>query len=183
MHRRFLRKLLPRPHQISDRWYLRPVRALLKDPALWALHRKAVARAFALGLFVAALPIPGQTLVAAVSAAIWRVNLPIAIATVFVTNPLTLVPIFLFAYRLGAGLTGITPEPFSIELSWQWLTTSMAEYWQPLLLGCLLLGALAASVGYLLANLIWRGAVALNLWRRRDRRRLLVKNARASDKG
>jgi len=169
MHRKLLRNILPRPHHLADRWYLRPLRALTSDPALWALHRKAVARAFAMGLFVAALPIPGQVLVAALIAAFWRVNLPVAVATVFVTNPVTIVPIFLFAYRLGAGILGITPAPFSIELSFSWLTTSLAHYWEPLLLGCLLLGALAASIGYLAANLAWRGAVAVSLRRRRIR--------------
>jgi len=169
MHRKWLRNLLPRPHQLADRWYLRPLRALTTDPALWALHRKAVARAFGLGLFIAALPIPGQVFVAAVIAAFWRVNLPVAVATVFVTNPLTMVPIFLFAYRLGAGILGVTPAPFSIELSFDWLTTNLAVYWEPLLLGCLLLGALAASVGYLIANLAWRAAVALSIRRRRIR--------------
>jgi uncharacterized protein (DUF2062 family) len=169
MPRKLLRKILPRPHQLADRWYLRPIRALTTDPALWALHRKAVARAFALGLFVAALPIPAQTLVAGLVAAFWRVNLPVALASVCVTNPLTMVPIFLFAYRLGAGILGITPAPFSIELSLDWVTSSLALYWQPLLLGCLLLGALAASIGYLFANLAWRGAVALSMRRRRNR--------------
>ena len=169
MHRKLLRNILPRRHQLADRWYLRPLRALTTDPALWALHRKAVARAFAVGLFVAALPIPGQVVLAALIAAFWRVNLPVALATVFVTNPLTMVPIFLFAYRLGAGILGVNPAPFSIELSFDWLSTRLTEYWEPLLLGCLLLGALAASIGYLVANLAWRGAVALSMRRRRIR--------------
>jgi uncharacterized protein (DUF2062 family) len=169
MHRKLLRNILPRPHQLADRWYLRPLRALMSDPALWALHRKAVARAFAMGLFIAALPIPGQVVVAGVIAAFWRVNLPVAVATVFVTNPVTIVPIFLFAYRLGAGILGVNPAPFSIELSFEWLNTSLTAYWQPLLLGCLLLGALAASIGYLAANLAWRAAVAASMRRRRIR--------------
>ena len=170
MQRKFLRNLLPKRQHLSDRWYLRPLQALLHDPALWALNRKAVARAFALGLFVALLPIPGHTALAAVGAAVWRVNLPVAVAAVFLTNPLTMVPIFLLAYRVGAGLLGVTPEAFSIELSWQWLTTGLAQYWQPLLLGCLVIGALAASCGYLLANVAWRTAVAISLNRRRARR-------------
>ena len=43
--------------------------------------------AFFVGLFVAFMPIPGQTIAAAVLAVLLRCNLPLSVGLVFVTNP------------------------------------------------------------------------------------------------
>ncbi len=170
MPRKLLRKLLPQRRQMSGEWYLRPLAAVLHDPALWALHRKSIAKALALGLFIALLPLPGQTVLAALAAVWIRVNLPVTVAAVFVTNPITIVPIFVTAYRLGAGLLGVEPQPLTIDLSFGWLMAELTRYWQPLWAGSLLLAALTAAVGYLFANLAWRAAITLKYRQRRQGR-------------
>ena len=170
MPRKLLRRFLPHRKHVSREWYLRPLSALLHDPALLALHRKGVAKAVALGLFMALLPVPGHTILAGLAAVLIRVNLPVTLMAVFVTNPVTMVPIFLTAYRLGAGLLGVEPQPLDIELSFAWLGAELARYWQPLLVGSLLLGALTAAVGYLLVNVAWRAAITYKYQRRRQGR-------------
>jgi uncharacterized protein (DUF2062 family) len=44
--------------------------------------------------------------------------------------------------------------------------------WQPLLLGCLILGSLAALIAYVVLDLLWRASVSDYLAARRRRRRL-----------
>ena len=56
---------------------------------LWHINRYSAAMAFFVGLFVAFMPIPGQTIAAAVLAVLFRCNLPLSVGLVFVSNPIT----------------------------------------------------------------------------------------------
>jgi Uncharacterized protein conserved in bacteria len=82
----------------------------MSDPELWHLTRRSVSTAIGVGLFLAMLPMPGQMPVAVILALRYRFNLPVALAAVFVTNPLTMAAIYLFAYEVGAFLLQ-TPAP------------------------------------------------------------------------
>jgi uncharacterized protein (DUF2062 family) len=167
MPRKFLRRYLPHPRQLAREWYLRPLSAVLHDPALWAIHRKGVAKAAALGLFMALIPIPGHTVLAALAAIVLRVNLPITLVGVCFTNPLTMVPVFLVAYRVGAGMLGLEPQPVDIEPSLHWVAAELTRYWQPLLLGSLVMGVLLSGLGYLIVNFVWRAAINIKYRQRR----------------
>ena len=99
-----LRRYLPTPARIREYRVLRPVRHWLQNPEIWHLHRRSVSGATFIGLFCAFMPVPSQMLLAAVLAVASRCNLPLAVAWVWITNPLTIPPIFYFSYRLGAWL-------------------------------------------------------------------------------
>lgn len=74
---------------------------------LWKTDKRSLAGGLALGLFVAFTPtIPLQMLLAAAGAILFKVNLPIALAACWITNPLTAVPIYMAAWRLGRRLIG-----------------------------------------------------------------------------
>lgn len=180
MPRRFLKKVLPGPRNLRDLWFLRPFDALLHDPALWALHRRSVVRALALGLFVAMIPIPGQTALAGVLALLLRLNLPVAVIATLFNNPLTMYPLFYMAYRTGTELLGLPPQPFEMELSIEWLTAGLGRWWKPLLLGCLLMGTAIATLGFSFLNLLWRLMLAYRFRNRRSFRRWKKKSRRVS---
>jgi uncharacterized protein (DUF2062 family) len=40
-------------------------------------------------------------------------------------------------------------------MSWAWLQTSLLPIWKPFLLGCLVLGTVAAFLGYVLLGTLW----------------------------
>lgn len=166
MPRKFLKRHLPDHASLRKQWYLRPFKALLHDPALLYPNRRTATRAFAIGLFWAFIPIPLQ-MVASAMMAIWlRVNLPIAVAAVWMTNPFTMGPIFYLEYRLGAWLLGQPPGDFSFELSFEWLFEGMLEIWQPMLLGALIFSVVSAVLGYAILNWIWMHS-ALTRYRER----------------
>jgi uncharacterized protein (DUF2062 family) len=56
------------------------------------------------------------------------------------------------------------------ELSVEWLTHGFLNVWQPLLLGCMLCGALAALIGYVGLDLLWRASLADYVATRRRRK-------------
>ncbi len=65
---------------------------------LWVHDRRAIKGGLVLGVFVALTPtIPFQMLLAALGALPWKLNLAVALVACWITNPITLVPIYLFS--------------------------------------------------------------------------------------
>jgi uncharacterized protein (DUF2062 family) len=128
----------------------------LKHPAFFAVTRRSVVGAIWLGLFLALLPLPGQTIVAVLAAWLCRVNVPITLVAVMLTNPLTMVPIFYFEYQLGLLLLELPSQPFDIELSLRWLREDFITYWRPLLLGSAVTATLVSSTAYVAVSVTWR---------------------------
>jgi hypothetical protein len=123
------------------------------------MNRNSVSKAFAIGLFCTWIPFPLQTVIAALLAIYYRAHLPISVALVFITNPVTIPPMFYFAYKLGSVMLGFDPEPVPMDLSWHWFSTTLNQIWQPLLFGCLILAIVSSATGYFVINTIWRKSV------------------------
>ena len=167
MPRKFFQRLMPDPAKIKDNKSLSIFGELLHDPNLWHLNRRSVAGAFAVGLFFAWVPLPTQMVMAA-AVAIWlRTNLPLSVALVWLTNPVTIPPMFYFAYLVGTWILQTPPDNFEFELSLDWLIHGMQTSWKPFLTGCAVMGVGSALLGYFAVNLSWRWSVH----RRRQKRR------------
>lgn len=179
MPRRFFKRILPDHARVREHKALQFFGTLLHDPNLWHLNRRSAAGAFAIGLFMAFVPIPFQMAAAAALAILFRVNLPIAVALVWITNPLTMPPIFYSLYKLGAWVLDTPPMLFHFELSWDWLVTDMRHIWKPFLLGCLIMSTTSAIAGYVAIRVIWRISIVLRMKERRLAR--LARDARNGD--
>jgi uncharacterized protein (DUF2062 family) len=171
MPRRFFRRFALNRERLRRLWFVAPFDHLLHDPDLWGIRRRSVVPAFALGLFIAFMPVPGHALIAGLLAIALRINVAIAAVTTFVSNPLTIGPMFFFAYKLGRILLGLEPQPFIFELSLSWLGNQFLLIWQPMVLGCVLLGSISAFVGYVALDLLWRASIADYLAARRKRKK------------
>lgn len=170
MPKRLLRRYLPDHHKIRSHRHLSRFGSRLHDPNLWHLNRRSVAGAAAIGLFCAFLPIPGQMIVAAALAVAARVNLPMSVALVWLTNPVTMPPVYFFCYKVGAWLLGLPAGAEPFELSLTWIRHELASVWEPFLLGSLVCGLLSAAAGYGLIRLIWRWHVVRSWEARKGRR-------------
>lgn len=156
MPRRIIKRYLPDHGKFRDHPHLRRFGARLHDGNLWHLNRRSVSGGVALGLFCALLPLPLQMFIAG-GLAIWlRVNLPISALLVWITNPLTLGPVWYVSYRIGAWLMGLPARDIQFSLSLENLLVTMREVWIPLALGSVVLGALLALLGFALVRLAWR---------------------------
>ena len=116
--------------------------------------------AVAVGLFVAFMPVLGHTAIAILVALWLRVNIPVAAVSTWVSNPATMFPMYYLEYRLGSALLGWELQPFDFEPTLDWLTHSLINIWQPMLLGSVLLGATAAITGYIMLDILWRASLA-----------------------
>jgi uncharacterized protein (DUF2062 family) len=170
MPRRFFRKFAFKRHQLSEQWFMTPFRHLLHDHRLWAIRRRTVVPAVAIGIFIAFLPTPGHTLMGALLALALRVNIPVAALATWVSNPVTMGPMYYFAYRLGRYLLRTPLQEFQFEMSWDWVTHTFLTIWQPMLLGCFILGVLAAVTSYITLDLFWRSSIADYKTRKRNSR-------------
>lgn len=170
MTRKLIKRWFPQMNLLKEHKSLQMFGHHLHSPNLWHLNRRSVAGAFAVGLFTAFIPVPFQMILAAAFAMICRVNLPISVLLVWVTNPITMGPLFYTAYKIGKWILGKRPGTFHFELTWTWLTTELTHVWQPFLLGCLLLGTLSAILGYASIRVYWRYHVIQMLEKRRRKR-------------
>lgn len=156
MPKKFFKRYSPDPKRIKDTPGLAFLGERLHQPNLWHFNRHSVSKAFAIGLFCCWIPFPFQSPFAAACALYFRANLALSVALVFVTNPITIPPMFYFAYRLGNLIIGGPEHRIEIELSWDWLVESLGVIWQPLFLGCFLLGLFTSMLSFLVVQFVWR---------------------------
>ena len=156
MPKRLLRRFTPDPQSLRRHKLLRYFGERLHEPNLWHFNRRSVANAIGTGLFLACIPVPGQMVLAA-AAAIWlQCNLPLTVSMVWITNPVTMPPIFFFNYKIGAWLLGTAPRPFEFQLSLQWLMSETAALWLPLMIGSLTVGILLGVFACAIVRIVWR---------------------------
>ena len=168
MPRRLLKRITPSPGSLQSRWFLRPFGTRIADPRLWGLCRRGVTGAFGVGLAICFIPLPVHLITASLVAVVWRLNIPVIIGTVFLINPVTIVPAYYLAYRIGAALLGAPVQNFAFKMSWDWLQNGLGPMWKPFLVGCLVTGVVSGVLGYMGLELAWRWQVAI---RYRDRAR------------
>lgn len=176
MPRKHFRKYLPSHATVRSNRVVALFGSALHHHNLWHLHRRSVAGGLAAGLFAGMIPGPLQMLTAAVLAILLRVNLPVAVLATWLTNPVTIVPIYLLAFKLGVLILGGNGEsipalpPGLGELGLgPWLLSLFAWFTtlgKPLVVGLLVLGLVLAAAGYAFVMLGWRLYVIL-AWRRR----------------
>jgi uncharacterized protein (DUF2062 family) len=178
MPRKFIKRFLPDHQSIKNIRALKIFGSILHEPNLWHLNRRSAAGAFGIGLFFAFWPVPFQMWLSAAAAIPLRANLPLSIATVWITNPFTMPPIFYCAYKVGATVLGTNSESFHFEASWQWILESISTIGPAFLLGCGICSVLFGLLGYFGLNFIWRFSVK-NAWQKRREIRLHRQNQRA----
>ncbi len=169
MPRNFLKKFFAN-NKIRDEKSFSIFGEFIHDQNLWHMRRRSVAGACAIGLFCAFIPLPFQMLIAAGFAIIFRCNLPISVALVWITNPITMPPLFFLAYKVGTFLTETNLGSFEFELSFNWLFTELRERWRPFMMGCFFLGTSAGLFGFITARVLWRIRV-ITFWNKRKQRK------------
>lgn len=170
-----MRRYLPSREQIQGNRWLAWLGPWLHHTKLWHWSRRGVAMGVALGMFFGLLVPIAQIPLSVAAAVILRANVPAAVASTLVTNPLTFGPIYYGAYRLGAWVTGDTQAANATGSAITKQIKGEASLWQritalgkPLLVGLAITSTLMGLVTYGLITLVWR---LRTLAKRRNRRR------------
>lgn len=167
MPKKILKKYFPNPQSVKDSKALEFLGSKLHEPNLWHLNRRSVSRAFMIGVFFAFMPMPFQMAAAALVAIWMNANIPISVGLVWISNPITIPPIFFFTYKVGTAIMGVPARNFEIELSLEWAMSELGVIWQPLLLGSLLCGILFSAMAFVGMRIFWRWHVVHN-WKKRQ---------------
>ena len=170
MPKKQLSKWMPTPGKMRQHRSLKIFARWFENTHLWQLSRHTTAKAFAIGLYCAMLPVPGQMIIAVALAIVFTANVPLSFSLIFITNPLTMPAIYYAAYKVGAWILGTKPLDIEFEASWTWFTQYLDEIWLPLLVGSQVLGVLLGILGYVLIDLLWRNAIRRQWSARRARR-------------
>ncbi|MEO8419447.1 MAG: DUF2062 domain-containing protein [Methylophilaceae bacterium] len=174
-----LKRLLPDPESVRNNRWLRWIGPALHNPRLWRPTRRGMALGIALGVFFGLLVPVAQIPLSAGTAVLLRANVPTAIASTLITNPLTFGPIYYMAHKIGATLVGDgeahtaknVPKP-SGDGTATWLTSTwdrVTVVGKPLLLGLAIMASAMGLLAYLIVTWLWRLKTGL-AWRRRRRK-------------
>lgn len=169
MPKKFMKRYMPSPERVNSIESLRFLGDIRNEPNLWHINRHSVARAFLIGIFLAFIPMPFQMLAAAFGALMINANLPLSVALVWISNPLTMPPLFYFNYRVGAALLDWPVTTFEFHLSWQWISERIVDIGVPLYVGSVAVATVLACLSYLLVQYLWRRKVRKD-WRQRRRK-------------
>ncbi len=140
----------------------------------WRFTRRSVPRAVGIGTLVGIfLMIPGLQIIGAALVSLpFRANVAVAGAMTFLSNPFTTPFILLASIQVGS-LLGFNADLGAFQalvargaglgewLNWLWSDAAPA-----LVIGLLIIGAVAGLVGYVVAGWVWRLRIARK-WRRR----------------
>jgi uncharacterized protein (DUF2062 family) len=115
-------------------------------------HPGHISAGFAVGVFISFTPpIPGMhTALALIIALIFRLNKVTCLTGTWINSPITVVPSLILSYKLGKGILGGpgTSELNIRSLDWASLKGVMLHHSKPLLLGCSIIGFVAAVAAY-----------------------------------
>jgi len=181
-----IRRWLPTPEAVRSNRWLRWLGPLLNQPRLWHFSRRGIALGLAIGVFFGLLIPVAQIPAAATVAVLFRANLPMAVASTLVTNPVTFGPVYYGAYRLGQAVLGEeAANPAKVERDLARMqqmgesdkdaVSTLKSWWQrfsrvgkPLVLGLAIVATCSGLLVYALVTGVWALRVR---WQRRRRLR------------
>lgn len=173
------RRFIPDREAIENNRWLRWLGPSLANPRLWHMSRRGLALGTALGVFFGFLIPIAQIPVSAAFAVAMRANVPAAVASTLVTNPITFGPVYYAAWKLGGALLDEDIEPLAAaylpgefvhdpDKGWiEEFVEFVTGVGKPLVLGLAVMAVSLSLLSYFLMSWIWTFRV-----RRKRRRRL-----------
>ena len=165
---------VPTRETIEANRFLRPVAHRILVPALWRFNRRSVPRGVALGILAGVLFPFAHMPLAAVLALPLRANVPTAVGTTLLNNPVTFLPIMAAAYRIGHSVLRLEdtvpghPHVTNVNVNSGWLHWVVAQGGPATIVGLVVIAVTLSIIGYLATSLVWRLKIARK-WRTRHR--------------
>jgi uncharacterized protein (DUF2062 family) len=174
------RRYLPDPDVLRQHRALRWMGPWLHHPRLWHVNRRGIAMGLAIGVFFGLLIPVAQIFFATAAALLLRANIPAAVGSTLITNPITFAPVYYAAYHLGAWMLGYAEVPLTdvdlenvaarTETGLALWVDRLATVGAPLAAGLLTLAVCLSVLIYFAVHWTWRLRV-VRAWQRRKARR------------
>jgi uncharacterized protein (DUF2062 family) len=173
--------LLPDSQKLREHRALRWLGPALHHPRLWHVNRRGIALGAAIGVFFGLMIPFAQIVAAAIVAFLLRANIPAAVGSTLITNPITFAPVYYAAYHLGVWMLGGAAEPVSpatLHHVADETATGLALWMDklalvglPLAVGLLTLAVTISFTIYVAVHWAWRIRIVRAWQKRRVRRR------------
>ena len=154
--RKFFKKYTPNREMVKEYKFLNFLGNSLFHEDLWRFNRLSFCRATVIGIFWGWMPMFFQMIPAAFCAVYFRANLPLSVAGVWVSNPITMPPMMYIGYEFGNVILGIDPLFDKFEASIDWIIGVFSLIWEPLLVGTMIIGISSAVIGFFGIHLFWK---------------------------
>ncbi len=119
-----------------------------------SINRKSISMAVLVGLFWGFIPMPMQMLAVLATTPFFKFNVPLALSVVWLSNPLTMPPMYYMEYLTGnfiLGREGID----TIEMSVDWFKDNLDNIFVPLYVGTAFYSIVVSFIIYLIINRLW----------------------------
>jgi uncharacterized protein len=170
-----MKRWLPTRESLEGNRWLRWLGPSLFHPRLWHISRRGVALGVAIGVFFGLLVPIAQIPISAAVAVALRANVPGAVASTLVTNPVTFAPVYYAAWQVGSFILAddATPAPMlgagsaassasdDLRPWWERAWQGLQAAGKPLILGLAVFACTFGLLSYALVTLIWRAKVVL----------------------
>lgn len=141
----------------------------------FAVNRRTVTRGIAVGTFWALIPMPMQMAGVMAVTPFLKFNVPLAIAVVWLSNPITYPPLFYLEYLTGNLLLG-KESLNGIELTMDWFKQHWDDIALSMYTGALFYATVVNALLYFCLNYLWIASV-----KKEKRERETARRARRSD--
>ena len=139
-----------------------------------------ITRGVAVGLFWGFIPMPMQMLAVMATTPFLRFNVPIAISMVWLSNPITMPPMYYMEYLTGNFLLGRDGIE-DIELTMSWFTENFDDILVPLYVGTAFYSIVVTGIVYVILNRLWVTSVHTEKQERKDSRRKKASKKKSQD--
>ncbi|MBL9131545.1 MAG: DUF2062 domain-containing protein [Verrucomicrobiaceae bacterium] len=165
-------RFLKHPRKLRDKPVMRWFARHFLDKRVWKPTQHTFSGGMALGSFITLQLLPIQMPTATILAALFRVNIPIALALCWVSNPFTVPLLVPLEYAIGKWFLGLytavptTPFPDHLPESAVEAWMVLKEHAPVMLIGGIVLGAISAAVAYVATWGTWEVAHRMEVARK-----------------
>ena len=150
-------KYAPKEHHLKDTILHKVLGERIFEPALWKPTKNGIMWAFAVGTFVAFMPLwGGQMIIVGLLAVLFRFNIPVSLLMVWITNPFTAFFIFSLEIRLGLAILGKNDGFYKVST-----IQELLSYIYPLVIGGIITSIAMGILAFVVINILFKFGVTI----------------------
>lgn len=119
-----------------------------------SINRKSVSKGIFVGLFWGFIPMPMQMLAVLATTPFIKFNVPIAISMVWLSNPVTMPPMYYMEYLTGNFILGREGLE-NVQMTVEWFKDNLGNIFVPLYVGTAFYSIVVSGIVYVIINRLW----------------------------